>query len=85
MKQSRKFPASLVLLMELSCSFAQAQVGLSSADQTWLRGAIGSGSFSDLRWPDFSDYRGHVQKFYGLNGYSLWWVKGMEPTSQARQ
>ena len=72
-------------LMALFCSFAQAQVGLSSADQTWLSGAIGSGSFSDLRWPDFSDYRNHVQKFYGLNGDSLWWVKGMEPTSQARQ
>jgi murein L,D-transpeptidase YcbB/YkuD len=84
MKQPRKFPASLVL-MALLCSFAQAQVALSSADQTWLRGAIGSGSFSDLRWPDFGDYRNHVQKFYGLNGDSLWWVKGMEPTSQARQ
>jgi len=84
MKQPRKFPASLVL-MALFCSFAQAQVALSSADQTWLRGAIGTGSFSDLRWPDFSDYRNHVQKFYGLNGDSLWWVKGMEPTSQARQ
>lgn len=38
-----------------------------------------------MRWPDFSDYRQHVKKFYELNGDSLWWVKGMEPTAQARQ
>src|SRR5580700_8902853 len=65
-------------------SFAQAQVALSSEGQAWLRTTISSGS-SDLRWPDFSDYRKHVKKFYELNGDSLWWVKGMEPTTQARQ
>ncbi|MGO9614155.1 MAG: L,D-transpeptidase family protein [Dissulfurispiraceae bacterium] len=58
---------------------------LSSEDQTWLSTAIRRGSFSDLRWPDFSDYSKHVKKFYELNGDSLWWVKGMEPTAQARQ
>ncbi len=58
---------------------------LSSAGQTWLRAAISSGSFPDLRWPDFSDYVKHVKKFYEFNGNSLWWVKGMEPTAQAQQ
>ena len=58
---------------------------LSSEGQAWLRTAISSGSFPDLRWPDFSDYSQHVKKFYELNGDSLWWVKGMEPTPQARQ
>jgi hypothetical protein len=58
---------------------------LSSEGQTWLRTAISSGSFPDLRWPDFSDYGPHVKKFYELNGNSLWWVKGMEPTPPARQ
>ena len=38
-----------------------------------------------MRWPDFSDYSKHVKKFYEFNGNSLWWVKGMEPTAQARQ
>ena len=41
--------------------------------------------FPDLRWPDFSDYSPHLNKFYELNENSLWWVKGMEPTPQARQ
>jgi murein L,D-transpeptidase YcbB/YkuD len=58
---------------------------LSSEGQAWLRAAISRGSFPDLRWPDFSDYGKHVKKFYELNGGSLWWVKGMEPTAQARQ
>jgi murein L,D-transpeptidase YcbB/YkuD len=38
-----------------------------------------------LRWPNFSDYSNHLTKFYGFNGYSLWWVNGLEPTAQAKQ
>jgi murein L,D-transpeptidase YcbB/YkuD len=58
---------------------------LGAEGQTSLRTAISSGSLPDMRWPDFSDYSKHVQKFYEFNGDSLWWVKGMEPTTQARQ
>ena len=58
---------------------------LSSEGQAWLGATISRGSFSDLRWPNFSDYNMYVKKFYEFNGDSLWWVKGMEPTAQARQ
>ena len=58
---------------------------LSSEGQAWLRTAISGGNFPDLRRPDFSDYSQHVRKFYELNGNSLRWIKGMEPTPQARQ
>ncbi len=58
---------------------------LSSQGQAWLNAAIDSANFSDLRWPGFSDYRQYVKKFYELKGGSLWWVRGMEPTAQARQ
>src|ERR1700722_950250 len=64
---------------------AEAQVALSPEGQGWLRTAINSGSTDLLRWPNFSDYSKHVQKFYDFNGTSLWWVKGMEATPQARQ
>ena len=57
----------------------------SSDAQAWLRAAINEGKFAELRWPDFSDYSKHLQKFYELNGYSLWWTTGQEPTPQARQ
>lgn len=56
-----------------------------SEGRAWLQQAISAGSFPDLRWPDFSDYREHVRKFYEQNSNSLWWVKGMEPTPQAQQ
>src|SRR5271157_218122 len=79
-----------------SANSAQTQLGtsstnsarapeLSSEGQAWLRTAISTGRVADLRWPDFSDYSQHVKRFYELNGDSLWWVKGMEPTPQARQ
>ncbi len=58
---------------------------LSSEGQAWLHAAIGAGSLPDLRWPDFSDYSKHVKKFYELDRESLWWVKAMEPTTQAQQ
>jgi L,D-transpeptidase YcbB len=58
---------------------------LSSEGQAWLLNAIAIGNSPDLRWPDFSDYSKHVRKFYELNGDSLWWVSGLEPTEQARQ
>jgi murein L,D-transpeptidase YcbB/YkuD len=57
---------------------------LSAEGQALLRTTI-SGGDSDLRWPDFSDYSKDVTRFYDLNGNSLWWVKDLEPTPQARQ
>jgi murein L,D-transpeptidase YcbB/YkuD len=76
--------ALLCALESGSAGPAPQQSPLAPDNQTWLRTAISSGH-ADLRWPDFSDYTKHVQKFYGFNGSSLWWVKGMEPTPQARQ
>jgi murein L,D-transpeptidase YcbB/YkuD len=58
---------------------------LSPDGQAWLRTTVSAGTLPDLRWADFSDYTKHVQKFYDFNGYSFWWLKGMEPTSQARE
>lgn len=58
---------------------------LSPDGQSALRAIVQAGSLSDLRWPDFSDYQKHIEKFYESYGYSLPWVKGMEPTPQAQQ
>jgi murein L,D-transpeptidase YcbB/YkuD len=46
---------------------------------------VQAGTLPDLRWPDFSDYQKNVQKFYESYGYSLPWVRGMEPTLEAQQ
>src|ERR1700747_3118685 len=50
-----------------------------------LQTIIQTGNLPDLRWPNFSDYAKHLQKFYNSYGYSLPWVRGMEPSPQARQ
>jgi murein L,D-transpeptidase YcbB/YkuD len=58
---------------------------LSAEGQSSLRTIIQTGNLADLRWPDFSDYEKHLQKFYESYGYSLPWVRGSEPTAQAQQ
>lgn len=57
----------------------------SPESQAWLRTVISGGRFSEMRWPNFSDYNRHLQKFYDTNGNGLWWVKGLEPTPQAQR
>jgi murein L,D-transpeptidase YcbB/YkuD len=64
---------------------AHAQVALNPNDREWLDTTIRSGTLADLRWPNFSDYSKHLQKFYAFSSDSLWWVNGMDPTPQARQ
>jgi hypothetical protein len=58
---------------------------LSAEGQASLRAIVKAGNLTDLRWPDFSDYSKLVNEFYESYGYSLPWVRGMEPTPQARQ
>jgi L,D-transpeptidase YcbB len=58
---------------------------LSADGQASLQAIIKSGSLEQLRWPDFSDYRGHVTKFYDSYGGALPWVREMQPTPEARQ
>jgi murein L,D-transpeptidase YcbB/YkuD len=64
---------------------AHAQGTLSPNDREWLDTTIASGTLADLRWPNFSDYSKHLQKFYAFSNGSLWWVTPTEPTPQARQ
>src|SRR5664279_5681403 len=56
---------------------------VSAAVVQQLRTEAAAGQLSDLRWPDFSDYRTHVQKFYDSTGYEPAWVNGSKPTTQA--
>ena len=58
---------------------------LSPEGQAALRAIIQAGNLADLRWPDFSDYGKLFTEFYDSYGNSLPWVRGMEPTPQARQ
>jgi murein L,D-transpeptidase YcbB/YkuD len=48
-----------------------------------LRGIASAGQLPELRWPDFSDYREHVQNFYQPLGYTPAWIRDGQPTPQA--
>ena len=79
------FGPSIAISAQSRAASPAGAAGIGSESQARLREAISSGSWPDLRWPDFSDYREYVKRFYEFNSGSLWWVKGMEPTAQARQ
>jgi len=48
-----------------------------------LREIVSGGTLADLRWPDFSDYKGHVAEFYEFNGYTPAWIEGSQLSPQA--
>jgi L,D-transpeptidase YcbB len=58
---------------------------LSTEGQSALRAIVQAGYLEEMRWPNFSDYQKHLAKFYDSYGYSLPWVRGMQPTSQAQE
>jgi murein L,D-transpeptidase YcbB/YkuD len=68
-----------------STSTATPPQQISPEGRAALQAIIQAGNLPDLRWPNFSDYGKHLQKFYDSYGYALPWVRGMEPSPQARQ
>jgi murein L,D-transpeptidase YcbB/YkuD len=48
-----------------------------------VRGIASAGQLPELRWPNFSDYREHVQNFYQPSDYTPAWVRNGQPTPQA--
>jgi murein L,D-transpeptidase YcbB/YkuD len=70
-----------VLSLWVAAAFAQ-QGGVPDVP-TQLRGIAAAGRLPELRWPDFSDYRGHVNNFYGPSGYAPAWIREGHATAQA--
>jgi L,D-transpeptidase YcbB len=66
-------------------SNSQAPLGwnLSVQAQDELRALIAGGNLSDLRWPDFVDFRDQVFTFYQAGAYSLAWFRDSKVTPQA--
>ena len=56
---------------------------LSGAGQVQLRDTIQSGTFVELRWPNFRKYQHDVAAFYQNSDYALPWINNMQPTKQA--
>ena len=60
------------------------QLPLKSESAETVRKIVTSGRLDDLRWPVFSDYRTHLDKFYRPAGYELAWVRNGEVTPEAQ-
>jgi L,D-transpeptidase YcbB len=65
-----------VVLAMASAAVAQAPARI-QAD-------VAAGNLATLRWPNFSDYKSWLQKFYEPSGFAPAWVQGTSPSAQAR-
>ena len=65
-----------LLVMSLAC--------LSAGQQPDIQNLVTSGNLEGMRWPNFSDYRNWLQKFYQPTGFAPAWVQGAQPVPQAR-
>jgi L,D-transpeptidase YcbB len=64
-----------LLVMSLAC--------FSAGQQSDIQNLVGSGTLEGMRWPNFSDYRDSLQKFYQPTGFAPAWIQGSQPSSQA--
>src|SRR6266404_3373104 len=58
-------------------------VRLSAGQETDIQNLIASANLDGMHWPNFSDYRNWLQKFYEPTGYAPAWVQGSQPVPQA--
>jgi murein L,D-transpeptidase YcbB/YkuD len=73
-------------LKRLAWKIAVAIVSLacvSVGQQADIQGLVASGNLEGMRWPNFSDYRSSLQKFYEPSGYVASWVREARPVPQA--
>ena len=48
-----------------------------------IRDRIAAGTLEGMRWPNFSDYRAWLEKFYEPAQYAPAWIEGTKPSPQA--
>jgi L,D-transpeptidase YcbB len=81
--EGRKSPASRDRHESIVLDLAASPQRFSGDNESTLAALIDAGYLSDLRWPNFSDYRPSLTSFYGPAGHALAWVKDGIPTRQA--
>src|SRR5258708_40016432 len=67
---------------EAGASATQVQ-NLETPTQVELAALIAAGTLADLRWPNFTDYRADVKKFYDAGSNSPAWIQSGRPSPQA--
>ena len=56
---------------------------LSVGQQPDIQNLVTRGNLEGMRWPNFSDYRNWLQKFYGPTGFAPAWLQASQPIPQA--
>jgi L,D-transpeptidase YcbB len=74
-RRTRTVRRTALLVVALAC--------LSAGQQVDIRNLVTSGNLEGMRWPNFSDYRDWLQKFYEPTGFTPAWVQGTQPIPQA--
>jgi len=85
---------ALLLVLRIGSAASQTSPGASpspttpastavSPAQAELQALTSSGKLTDLRWPNFTDYRAYVQEFYQIGGWSPDWFPNGQASSQA--
>ena len=59
------------------------QTAAAPGAETAVREIVASGKLADLRWPDFSDYKAHLDSFYAPASYAPTWLQNGQPSPQA--
>jgi murein L,D-transpeptidase YcbB/YkuD len=72
-----------LLIVGAASGVAIAQPNGTSPVSAALREIATAGQLPELRWPNFTDYREHVQNFYQPSGYTPAWTRDGQPTPQA--
>jgi L,D-transpeptidase YcbB len=76
-------PFTWLLIVGTFVSSAVAQPTPAIDVSSQLRAIASAGQLPDLRWPNFVDYRAHVQNFYQPSNFTPAWVRNGQPTPQA--
>src|SRR5579864_4199324 len=59
-------------------------VHMSAGQQPDIQNLVTSGKLEGMRWPNFSDYRDWLRKFYEPTGYAPVWLQGTQLVPQAQ-
>jgi murein L,D-transpeptidase YcbB/YkuD len=74
--RSRPLWQQLIIAIALSC-VAMPQTS------SRIQSLVTAGNLDGMRWPNYSDYRVWLQKFYEPAGYAPAWLQGNAPIAQA--
>jgi murein L,D-transpeptidase YcbB/YkuD len=85
-KRQRAVQIGVTLWLAMAGAFAQALERPFSRKEceSELCSLLSQGRLDDLRWPDFTQHREEITRFYEANSYRLAWVEDGKPASRTR-